>query len=57
MLYNIKCMTITIFYSSVYDLLKGGENDGRGIQVLGVILSCQLPPYGPSAPVDRDRDR
>ncbi|XP_076075287.1 DNA-dependent protein kinase catalytic subunit-like [Mytilus galloprovincialis] len=46
---------VEIPYNSVYELLKGGDNDGRGIQVLGVVLSCQLPPYGPTAPVDRER--
>ncbi|KAL4240201.1 hypothetical protein ACF0H5_000995 [Mactra antiquata] len=46
-------------YQEVYTQFSKPDLKSRdntvGIQVLGVILACKLPPYGPSAPVDRDR--
>jgi hypothetical protein len=34
--------------------MKSKENI-VGVQVLGVVIACKFPPYGPVAPVDRDR--
>ena len=43
----------------VYKQLKmpdaSSSSSLTGIQVLGVILTSKMPPYGPSASVDRDR--
>ncbi|KAL8588517.1 hypothetical protein ACOMHN_043866 [Nucella lapillus] len=50
---------IELPYQQVFKQLKMPEASSKssltGIQVLGVILTCKFPPYGPSAPVDRDR--
>ena len=31
------------------------KDNSIGIQVLGVVIACKFQPYGPSAPVDRER--
>ncbi|XP_052262779.1 DNA-dependent protein kinase catalytic subunit-like isoform X1 [Dreissena polymorpha] len=50
---------IEIPYQEVFSQFSNADPKSKdnavGIQVLGVILSCKLPPYGPSAPVDRER--
>ncbi|XP_076445486.1 DNA-dependent protein kinase catalytic subunit-like [Babylonia areolata] len=50
---------IELPYQQVYKQLKMPDPSSKssltGIQVLGVILTCKFPPYGPSAPVDRDK--
>ncbi|KAK7506702.1 hypothetical protein BaRGS_00002177 [Batillaria attramentaria] len=50
---------IDIPYQHIYKQLKMPDAMSKssltGIQVLGVVLACKFPPYGPSAPVDRDK--
>ncbi|XP_069123844.1 DNA-dependent protein kinase catalytic subunit-like [Argopecten irradians] len=48
-------------YNVIYKLMMDSRGDpmsprhSTGIQILGVVLACKLPPYGPAAPVDRDK--
>ncbi|KAK6170524.1 hypothetical protein SNE40_018898 [Patella caerulea] len=45
---------IEIPYKIVYNHLKS-EECSVGVQLLGVIITCKFPPYGPDAPVDREK--
>ncbi|CAL1543153.1 unnamed protein product [Lymnaea stagnalis] len=46
-------------YDAIYNMLKNAKSKAlestTGVQVVGVLLACKFPPYGPSAPVDKDR--
>ncbi|KAK3580733.1 hypothetical protein CHS0354_005741 [Potamilus streckersoni] len=52
---------VDIPYQEIYKHLKPHGNDSSlatsitGVQTLGVVISCQFGPYGPSAPVDREK--
>ncbi|KAK0048622.1 DNA-dependent protein kinase catalytic subunit, partial [Biomphalaria pfeifferi] len=50
---------VDIPYDTIYNLLKNTDpksmKSTTGIQILGVVLAGKFPPYGPVAPVDRDR--
>ncbi|KAL3877683.1 hypothetical protein ACJMK2_035352, partial [Sinanodonta woodiana] len=52
---------VDIPYQEIYKHLKPPSNDSSlatsitGVQTLGVVISCQFGPYGPSAPVDREK--
>ncbi|XP_048248370.1 DNA-dependent protein kinase catalytic subunit-like [Haliotis rufescens] len=50
---------VDIPYHVIYKQLKTSDPKSKdsltGIQVLGVIIACQFSPYGPSAPVDREK--
>ncbi|XP_035828316.1 DNA-dependent protein kinase catalytic subunit [Aplysia californica] len=50
---------VDIPYGTIYGLFKSTDpKSGRsstGVQVLAVVLSADFPPYGPSAPVDKDK--
>lgn len=45
-------------FSIIYNHLKSTDAKSKesvGIQIMGVVMACKFPPYGPVAPVDRDR--
>lgn len=50
---------IIFYYSIVYRHLKQPDDTKKdscvGIQLMGVVLSCRFPPYGPTAPVDQEK--
>ncbi|ESO96748.1 hypothetical protein LOTGIDRAFT_143667, partial [Lottia gigantea] len=46
---------IEIPYKIIYNQLKSEENKSVGIQLLGVVITCKFPPYGPDCPVDRHK--
>ncbi|XP_056017774.1 DNA-dependent protein kinase catalytic subunit-like isoform X2 [Ostrea edulis] len=50
---------VEIPYSIVYRHLKQPDDTKKdscvGIQLMGVVLSCRFPPYGPTAPVDQEK--
>ncbi|XP_041364232.1 DNA-dependent protein kinase catalytic subunit-like [Gigantopelta aegis] len=50
---------VQIPYRVIYSHLKSADVKSRdspvGIQLLGIVMACKLPPYGPDAPVDQEK--
>ena len=59
-MYKLPWYYMVNYYREIYaQLLQSSDPKAKdnsvGIQVLGVVIACKFPPYGPSAPVDRER--